>query len=325
MSIVKKKGFTSTVYVDKNIVTKDVSYDELTEELITREIYWLRKLEAFDIAPKFISREGNVIKMSYCGRTATKDDFKNVEIQKQLIWILGVLFRNHCFYNDFSFDNFTIKDGRLYIIDFGWCPKSKEDYTCGGQVESILVGKPSGNYYTIFEYMFKEINKNLFLDEKTYYELINEFKGENPQHWKTRGVRWEYHEKCVELLSSLNTASVLEAGTMGISILKSSDTIDFDLPKSGWKLCYEPTYHHDLKSLPWPIKDEQYDVFIALRVFHHFGNAQLYFNEMRRISKGIIQALPKGVAARYKNILSPDYEYVCKGMDTTLLYWDLNK
>jgi len=318
----KKKGITSTVVIENDIVTKTIDYNDFNDELLDREVYWLKKLEKHNIAPRFIKKEGNSIKMSYCGEPLKTKDLLDPEIQVQLIILLGILFKNYCFYNDFKLDNFTIKDGKLYIIDFGWCPVVKEDYTCRGTVQSNLVKKPGGNYFTLFEALQKN-NNSMYLNKDTYFDLAEKFKGINFQHWKTSAVRWEYHEQCVRLLKQLNFKSILEAGTMGISLLNTSDTIDYDLPKAQWKLCYTPTYHHNLKTLPWPIKDKQYDIFAALRVFHHFGNSKLYFDEMKRISKNIILALPNRVAESYKKLLAPDYQFVCKDTDTIILHWNL--
>jgi len=317
-----KKGITSTVVIEGDIVTKNVNYKDFNKELLDREEYWLKRLERFNIAPKFLGREGNSIKISYCGNPVKPKDLLLPDIQTQLIIILGILFQNYCFYNDFKLDNFTIKDGKLYIIDFSWCPVIKEDYTCNGNIKSSLEVKPGGNYFTLFDVIKKN---SMYLTKDTYFELAEKFKAVNYAHWKTSIPRWEYHEECVRFLKTLKFKSVLEAGTMAISLMSNSDTIDFDLPKAQWKLCYTPTYHHNLKILPWPISDKKYDLFIALRVFHHFGYPKLYFDEMKRVTKSIILALPERVAVSYRKLLTPSWEYRCKGMDTTILFWDLKQ
>lgn len=150
MKTTEKRGITANITINDDIVTKTVSYNNLSEELLDREQYWLRKLERYDIAPKFMGRKNNSIIMSYCGEPATADDFQRQDIQVQLIKILRVLLENYCFYNDFKLSNFTIKKGKLYIIDFGWCPVIKEDYTCGGRVQSDLARKPYGNIFNLF-------------------------------------------------------------------------------------------------------------------------------------------------------------------------------
>jgi tRNA A-37 threonylcarbamoyl transferase component Bud32 len=152
-----KKGITSTIVIKGGIVTKTIAYKSYNKELLDREVYWLEKLDKYNITPKLIKKTDISITMSYCGENATMQDFKRQDIQLQLIKILKILFENHCFYNDFKLNNFTIKDGKLFIIDFGWCPMIKEDYTCGGRIESNLKTKPCGTIFNLF---------NIFDDEK---------------------------------------------------------------------------------------------------------------------------------------------------------------
>ena len=150
---VNDTGVTSKVTRIDDIIYKTVDYGNLTEELITREIYWLRKLQPFGVSPKFIKRTFNNILMSYCGEPVTSAEFKTNDIQKQFILIMKVLNQNYCFYNDFKLDNLLILDGKLSIIDFGWCSLIKEDYTCNNTIISGLKEKPSGNWYTLFNHI----------------------------------------------------------------------------------------------------------------------------------------------------------------------------
>ena len=322
MNVIEKKGITSNIIIKDNIVIKTVAYKNYDKELLDREEYWLKIFKKYNISPRFIERKENSIIMSYCGELATVEDFQKQEIQIQLINILQILIKNYCFYNDFKLNNFTVQKGKLYIIDFGWCSKIIEDYTCGGKIKSDFIKKPSENIFSLFKCI--KMKDNVFLCKESYFDLTNKLKEENPKHWSSGNRRWEYHEKTVELLKQLDTTSVLEAGTMGIKILYTSDTIDYDIPQGGWKLSYKPTYNHNLKVLPWPVNDKQYDVFIALRVFHHFrGDPKIYFNEMARITNHIILAFPHSIANIYKEMQKPDYEYVCERIDTTILYWNI--
>jgi len=138
-------------------------------------------------------------------------------------------------------------------------------------------------------------------------------------HWQSAAQRWEYHEKAVEILKSIvGSPTILEAGTMGVKLCKFSDTIDLDIPPY-WPLYYIPTYNHNLSVLPWPIREKQYDVFVALRVFHRFSPG--YLHEMFRISNHIILALTTSTVDGYKAIRKPTQEIVCN--DTIVLYWEL--
>jgi hypothetical protein len=173
---------------------------------------------------------------------------------------------------------------------------------------------------------------NNYLTESEYFQKIEEHKKINPEHWLTNKnqdtykTRWEYHNKTIELLKEINPSNILEAGTMGIICNSTSDTIDLDLPNSGWRLTYKPTYNHDLRIFPWStIKDKQYDCFVALRVFHHMKTDQeKYLNEMFRISNNVILALPQSVTNIYKNICLPTKEIKSINSDTTIIFYDKN-
>ena len=78
---------------------------------------------------------------------------------------------------------------------------------------------------------------------------------------------------------------------MGVSCVDNSDTIDYlerwDFPGK------KPTYIHDFRITPWPIKDKQYELFIALRVFQHLTPFQKEAaKEAMRIARKAIIVVP---------------------------------
>jgi len=162
---------------------------------------------------------------------------------------------------------------------------------------------------------------NNYLSKEQY--LAETAKHKYEVHWSSAEARWLYHQKTIEILGYLSTHSVLEAGTMGICVNKDSDTIDIDLPGAGWPLYYKPTYNHDLRILPWPVKDKQYNIFIALRVFHHLRDKpKEYLKEMFRISNHIILAFPESTASIYRKISRPMHEIHLPEVNTVILYYD---
>lgn len=112
-------------------------------------------------------------------------------------------------------------------------------------------------------------------------------------HWKNAASRWAYHSaaiECVARVAPARARDVLELGTMGISIVHGSDTMDY---AEKWNGHFEPTYRHDARDMPWPVADGRYDVFVALRVFHHLLPHQAAcFREARRIARAIIIVTP---------------------------------
>lgn len=173
-----------------------------------------------------------------------------------------------------------------------------------------------------------------YLTKKFFLEKVNALKISNPEHWGTTEWhpgqpkatdRWDYHNAAIDILKKIKPKSILEAGTMNILLTNISDTIDLDMPDWGWRLTYEPTYNYDLTKIPWScLKDKQYDVFVALRVFHHMGDEAKYLKEMERVSNHIILALTKESADRYEKIRKADKSYYFPNTDTTVLYYEKN-
>jgi len=113
-------------------------------------------------------------------------------------------------------------------------------------------------------------------------------------HWKSAAGRWGYHEAAVNIARELAPAApsqVLELGTMGVSCVIGSHTMDY---AEKWNVRgFRPTYAHDARITPWPVADKAYELFIALRVFHHLTPAQeACFHEARRIARNIVIVTP---------------------------------
>lgn len=179
----------------------------------------------------------------------------------------------------------------------------------------------------------KKIN---FLTKDDYLILTKKFEG---AHWtpETIDQRWEYHSRVIELIKMLGIDSpgtVLEMGTMGISCVKDSDTLDY---VERWNFPgKKPTYVHDARNIPWPINSKQYELFIALRVFQHLTPYQKECTkEAMRIAKKIIIVVPEKYSNKElphsKGITYSDFRDFTDGVHPNLYvhtqkeylyYWD---
>lgn len=167
MNIIEiKKGeqnnYTSIIKIDRTqgIVEKIIDYEPHTKELFKREVFWLEKLYKTGIVPKLLKYNPLLCSMTmeWCGDILSETN-KPDNVFEQLYNIHIILLKNHCFYNDWKSGNLLVKDNKVTIIDFGWCPMIVEDYSCNKSFESELTEKPAGNY-------FKDIfDKQLFSDE----------------------------------------------------------------------------------------------------------------------------------------------------------------
>lgn len=146
-----------------------------------------------------------------------------------------------------------------------------------------------------------------YLDKEEYYEKIKYInQSTEGGHWTPGSIerRWDYHSKVVSLIKDIKISSpdeILEIGTMGVKCVHESTTLDFtekwDFPGK------KPDIVHDLRILPWPVKEKQFELLVALRVFQHLAPSQREcFLEATRIAKKIILVVP----GEYKNTQIPD-------------------
>jgi hypothetical protein len=142
-----------------------------------------------------------------------------------------------------------------------------------------------------------------YLDYRQFQKNANSQKGGGHWYDATLFARWEYHQKAIDIVRAMgldNPEQILEMGTMGASLVVGSQTIDYaerwDYPGK------KSTYLHDARVLPWPIANNQYKIFIALRVFQHLAPYQeACFREARRIAQRIILVVPD----TYQNSVTP--------------------
>ena len=147
------------------------------------------------------------------------------------------------------------------------------------------------------------MNKISYLSKNEYIERVMDLEG---GHWtkETIDTRWDYHNRVVEIIKATgidDSNKVLEMGTMGVSCVKGSDTIDY---AERWDFeGKNPTYIHDARLTPWPIENKKYDIFVALRVFQHLVPSQPQaVKESFRIAKKIVLVIPE----KYENPIIPD-------------------
>ena len=130
-----------------------------------------------------------------------------------------------------------------------------------------------------------------FLTKQKFFDRVNTLRSRNLayDHWKDS--RWNYHSIASALAQYINPKRVLELGTMGVKICEFSDEMDF--PIADFWPVDSPKYLHNAKETPWPVETGAYDLFIALRVFHHLNPFQKEcFLEAKRIAKWVLITIP---------------------------------
>jgi hypothetical protein len=127
------------------------------------------------------------------------------------------------------------------------------------------------------------------MNEKDFLVLM---KGQYKEYCEGR---WNYYEAVINLVKEIKPLKVLEIGPGKSTIVKKSDIMinpiedkygrpDFEYSKS---IIFNAT------EKPWPIKDKEYDLIIALQVWEHLTNKQSRaFREVIRTSKKAILSFP---------------------------------
>jgi len=95
-------------------------------KLYARERDWLYKLEEFDRVPKIISIKPMEITMEYCGEQVSEENLPK-DWREQAKEILDGLKKYGCSHNDIKPSELMVKDGKVYLIDFGWATTIGEE------------------------------------------------------------------------------------------------------------------------------------------------------------------------------------------------------
>lgn len=142
----KLNNITSEIEIKDDVVIKTIIYPNYQQELVDREVYWLTNLKDTGFVPKLLKVKDLSLYLEYIGPTISKSNIPK-DAEKQVLNILLTLNEYNCLYNDWKPENLLVRNNKLYLIDFGWCPKIQQDFTCGRKIESSLNKKPSGDRF----------------------------------------------------------------------------------------------------------------------------------------------------------------------------------
>lgn len=108
-----------TIDSENNKVIKKFKLDVINEGLMGREVFWLKHLEKFDRTPKIIDVTENSVIMTYVGDRINKNNVPENWLE-QVKYIASELQKYKCSHNDIKPEDIQVKDGLIYIVDFGW-------------------------------------------------------------------------------------------------------------------------------------------------------------------------------------------------------------
>lgn len=115
----------------KKVIKEYDSCDKIGDKFdhFFREIKSLKLIEKYNIFPKIISFDENnyTIYLTYCGELINENNIPS-NWKYQLENINLILKKFDIFHNDIWYCNLLVKDGIIYLIDFGWSTLFYEDY-----------------------------------------------------------------------------------------------------------------------------------------------------------------------------------------------------
>lgn len=108
--------------------------------------------------------------------------------------------------------------------------------------------------------------------------------------------RWAYFSEVIEIIKDQKDVNkVLELGPSFLPVVKDCD-IMIKPETDGWgrpSAAAPKEYIHDATITPWPVRDKEYDMFIALQVWEHLaGKQEEAFTEVIRTARMAILSFP---------------------------------
>lgn len=112
-------------------VTIDLNRDEVTKRIgrygehgiLKRERDWLERLRQSGAVPALIRASADCIITSYVGEPVRRYNLPG-DWHDQAERLLAALASARCSHNDIKCDNLAVRDGRLYLLDFGWATET---------------------------------------------------------------------------------------------------------------------------------------------------------------------------------------------------------
>lgn len=135
-------------------------------------------------------------------------------------------------------------------------------------------------------------NNELLSGLMTHDDYLELLKGKMGKYYEGR---WEYFKEVIRIIKNEDVESVLEIGPAQEPIVRNCDVM-IKPENDMWgrpKNTFFKEYLHEATEKPWPIKNKQYDLVIALQVWEHLDNKQSRaFREVMRVSKMAILSFP---------------------------------
>lgn len=132
----------------------DESYDKISPYNVNslshyqNEIDILPSLEKYNLVPKILDFNNDSLILTNCGDVINKNNVP-VDWKYQFTKIYEMLKNENIYHNDFTLSNVTIKNNKIYLIDFGWASFKKPSYPYFNLNKDMIDN--SNNVFELFE------------------------------------------------------------------------------------------------------------------------------------------------------------------------------
>ena len=156
----------------------------------------------------------------------------------------------------------------------------------------------------------------------TYSDFVGLSGGSSGSYYEGR---WTYFSQVIDFIKEQEEVNrVLELGPSFLPVVKDCDImVKPELDVWGRPLRKAPMeYQHDATITPWPVRDKEYDLFIALQVWEHLSGKQAEaFKEVMRISRMAVLSFPYMWDCPKDNANFPEHHMIDEGIISS---WTLN-
>ena len=132
-------------FYEKEYKLKTLPYDSMGPYTILPQNHYYKekevigKLKMYNFTPKIVNFDDNEHKLylSDCGKLLTSENVPD-NWKQQLTDILNVLKKESIYHNDMHPCNFSVKDGKIYLLDFGCASYDKPEFPSFNMTQNMI-------------------------------------------------------------------------------------------------------------------------------------------------------------------------------------------
>lgn len=132
---------------------------------------YLKILEKYNISPIIIDNNDNSLIITNCGDQLNINNIP-ANWKQQILCIYEILKKENIYHNDIKPDNFTVKNNKIYLIDFGWSTKIVPGYPYLNLTSNIIHNSNTIN--ELFNKIYNNASSLILTNCLNFNKYINE-------------------------------------------------------------------------------------------------------------------------------------------------------